>query len=307
VRRTLRVPAAEAGRRLVDVVSERFRADGVALLEAGAVFVDRRRASVRDGEARLRGNELLEVEDAPDAPLSDLEVLHEDEDVAFVFKPSGISSTGDLRGDAATLLAACRARFGAAHLAGRLDRSASGVVLVLRSRRARATVPVLRRAGAVVRSYVVLSDARPEAAHGRSTTPIGADPSRRGRMRLDGPGARAAETSWEATPVGPGAEIRARPRTGRTHQVRIHLAEAGAPVLGDGLYGGAMRLALDGGRVLAVSRLALHCESVALPHPVRGVPLRAHRAPPSDYEALKTALRSAAPGTAPRASSRSRG
>lgn len=293
------VAEADAGQSLVDLVRARLALDGGALLEAGAVFVDRVRASPADAQRPMPAGARLEVEDAPDAPFDDFAVLHEDEDLAFVVKPAGVSSTGDLKGSAGTLLAACLRRFGEAHLAGRLDRQASGVVLVLKTARARRAVPALRRAGRVERTYVVLSDRPPDPPEGVVTAPIGPDPTRPGRMTLGDRGARAAETRYASAAVGPGAVIHARPRTGRTHQVRVHLASVGAPVLGDRLYDGAARLTLADGRVVPVDRLALHCEEIRLPHPGSGRSIAGRSPPPPDFEALRSMLSSALPPPAP--------
>jgi 23S rRNA pseudouridine1911/1915/1917 synthase len=299
VRRRLTLGGGDAGRALGDVLADRLGEEGGRLLAAGAVFVDRRRASAGDSARRLGGAERLEVEDAPGGPLTDLEVLFADEHVAFVHKPPGVSSTGDLRGTVGTLVAACALRFGAAHLAGRLDRDASGVVLVLVSERARREVPIQRRAGGVERTYVVLSDRRPSPPEGEVDAPIGKDPRRGGRMRIGGEDAREARTRYASGPIGLGAEVRARPRTGRTHQVRLHLASVGAPVLGDAAYGGATRLVAPDGAVLGISRIALHCEEIALAHPTTGARLVIRRAPGPDFERLRQALSTALPRPAP--------
>ncbi len=293
MRRSFVTGPAERGRSVREALVDRFGALADDLLAAGAVFVDRIRADPATASRVLSGGEHVDVEDAPDPGLPGLEVLHEDEHVALVVKPPFVSSTADLRSESGTLLAACRLRFGSVHLAGRLDREASGVVLVLRTPEARWGVPALRRRGLIERTYVALSDRVPVPAAGTVEVDIGPDAARPGRMRLGGPGGRAAQTAYESDPVGPGAEIVARPRTGRTHQVRLHLSSVGAPILGDRLYGGAARLGLPDGRIASAPRLALHCAQVRLPHPATGVTVVGRSELPGDLCLLRDALSAA--------------
>ncbi len=103
-------------------------------------------------------------------------------------------------------------------------------------------------------------------------------------MRAVVPGGDPAATRWRTVAVGPGgaALVEARPETGRTHQIRVHLAHVGAPLLGDPRYGGPRRCG-----DVDVPRVMLHAASLEISHPVGGARLRFEAPLPDDFQAVK--------------------
>lgn len=215
-----------------------------------------------------------------------LDVAFEDEDLMVIRKPAGLvvhPAAGNWSG---TLLngllahhsvAASLPRAGIVH---RLDKDTSGLMLVGKSRRA---VDALVRAIAgreVHREYVALGHGRWSGESPREVDkPIGRDPVNRLRMavlRDDHPGAKSARTTvWSIETNALACLVSCKLHTGRTHQIRVHMASLGHPLVGDGLYGGR---ALWG-----MQRQALHATRLRLAHPVSGEPLDFSCAPPADF------------------------
>jgi len=186
------------------------------------------------------------------------------------------------------------------HLVHRLDAPTSGLVLVAldAEEHRRLTVELSERR--ILKLYLALVWGHPRPAHGRFDAPLGPDRADRRRMRVDA-GGRPAVTDWAVLGAAPHVALVAlRPRTGRTHQIRVHLAAAGHPIVGDDLYGGprhrgvrdpALRAALDPGRTL------LHAWRLELPE---RTPSRFETPPPADFLAALAAcgldLAAGAPG-----------
>ena len=166
----------------------------------------------------------------------------------------------------------------------RLDRDTSGLMVVARTARAyRALVQAIKNRE-VSRRYLTLVWGSPRASSGRVEGAIGRDPHRRQRMAVVGRGGKPAGTIWRvAERLGPCTALDVTLETGRTHQIRVHLAHSGHPVVGDRVYGGraGMRLSLTlAQRTLVQSlldmlpRQALHASELDLAHPVTHAPLR---------------------------------
>ena len=268
-----RVPDEAAGERL-----DRFLASlpevgsrGVAerLLETGTVLVDGRPL---DKSRRLSGGEELEFE-PPEPEVTtleperiDLRIAYEDEHLMVVDKPAGLvvhpgsgHATGTLvhgllehdiaGGDAA--------RPGIVH---RLDRDTSGLMVVARSEEAHARLQNLIRNRALERHYTALVVGRPRSRTGRIEAPIGRDRRDPLRHSLDTDKPREAVTHFEVRELLPRHTLLdVRLETGRTHQIRVHLAAVDLPVAGDAVYGRPRELDLE--------RQFLHAGRLAFPHP----------------------------------------
>lgn len=189
-----------------------------------------------------------------------------------VEKPAGIAVHPGGRKQGPTvveLLARQEAReghTGSIHAVHRLDRDTSGLLLLARSPAAHATLDRALRAGRVERGYMAVAAGSLEGEEGTFEGPIGPHPRRRD-LRAVVPGGAPAVTRWRVLERGAGATlVEARLETGRTHQVRVHLAAAGHPLVGDRWYGGPATVA----GAPPPGRLALHAHHLAFPDPEDG-------------------------------------
>lgn len=186
----------------------------------------------------------------------------------MVGKPAGVATTA-ASNEAWCLVRWVKERYPElrAHPTSRLDSPVSGLVTFALNKRANQRLLEARRAGGYERRYVGVSLHTVEPREGEWTWPISVDPSN-AKLRIAGPGRgeRDAHTDYrvvEQTTAGSVLDL--RPRTGRTHQLRVHAAKAGAPLFGDHAYGGERRLTLLDGRVLTARRVMLHCHRVSFP------------------------------------------
>jgi 23S rRNA pseudouridine955/2504/2580 synthase len=243
----------------------------------------------RLGELRPEGTGARRRE-APEAP--PLRILHRDAHVLAVSKPARLLVHEGEAGDEPTLLDAVRREFpgSGAHtfrpaLAHRLDRDTSGVVLVgLSAEGLRGLEEALRRRR-VEKVYLALVLGIPREREGEVDAPIlkpGFVTGDTPRVRAGHPDGEPATTAWRVLAEGDGcALVEARPRTGRTHQIRAHLALLGHPVLGDPAYGD--RAANEAWRSRrGLWRHFLHALRVELEHPVTGKPLRVEAPIPAE-------------------------
>lgn len=219
-------------------------------------------------------------------------VIHEDAAVLALNKPAGLSSQGG-RGQVHTLdellFAFAKASGARPRLVHRLDRDTSGVILTARTQPAASFLgkALMARRG-FEKTYLALLAAAPEPQTGRIETPLRREEvGREAYMRAcpaDHPDAQAALTRYRTLAVGDGAAlVELRPETGRMHQLRVHLAGIGRPILGDARYGGALT---TGGA--AVPRLMLHASALGFPHPDGGR-RRIEASPPADFAAVAAA------------------
>ena len=185
-------------------------------------------------------------------------------------KPPGVPAQPTLTSDRGALPELVSDLLGApVTLVHRLDRETSGVTVLARTRQAAAALAEAFRMGGPAKTYLALTARPPEPAEGVITLALGKDPTRPGLRRVD-PAGDPAMTRYRTLRAGPGAAlVEARPETGRTHQIRVHLSEAGHPLLADATYGGRRRearlAAADPLRRAAevVGRQALHACSLA--------------------------------------------
>ena len=197
-----------------------------------------------------------------------LRVLYEDIWLLAIDKPAGMLShpaRSEQHGTAANAVAARYSGGGEAvspiRPVHRLDRDTSGVLLFAREARVAGALARQRSAGTLGREYLALVSGRPPA-EGEVTLPLAPDPTHRTRQ-LVSPAGKAARTSYRVVRYGERAALlAARLHTGRTHQLRAHMAALGHPLLGDDLYGGPPAAPL--------ARQALHAWRLRLRHPITG-------------------------------------
>ena len=293
----LAVPPEAAGERLdrylatVEAVGSRSEAE--RLLRERRVLVDGRS---RPKSHRLAGNETiaLEILDRPVSKLEpeelDLSVVYEDDHLLVVDKPAGMvvhPAAGHARG---TLVQGLLARGVAGGteperpgIVHRLDRDTSGLLVVARDGETHRRLQRLIRRRELVREYLALVHGRPLSWRGRIEAPIGRDRSDHTRVSLDTDVPREAVTHFEVIELLPAhALLRVRLETGRTHQIRVHLAAVDLPVSGDPVYGSAGDLGL--------TRQFLHAARLAFPHPITGAEVDVESPlPPELAEALERA------------------
>ena len=293
-RLSLAVGAADAGERIDRFIAARggiSRGEARRALDAGGVFLDGHRCKVsgrtlREGQRVVVNLSEGGREAAVPPPLERSRLLYADADVAAVDKPAGVPSQPTLTTDRGTLPELVSALLGTpVTLVHRLDRDTSGVTVFARTPAAAAALAAAFRDGTPEKTYLALCARAPEPREGRVDAALGKDPARAGLRRVDPRGDPAA-TRWRTLREGPlAALVEARPETGRTHQVRVHLAHLGAPLLGDARYGGPRRV----GEV-SVPRVLLHARTLALAHPATGARLVLEAPVPEDFAAVERAL-----------------
>ena len=219
-------------------------------------------------------------EENPAVPIPvPLVVLFEDADLAVIEKPAGMVVHGADPDGAPTLANALAARWGreqSFHPVHRLDRGTSGLLLVARSRYVSELLRRKLHTEGFVREYLALAEGRLNPEEGEIALPLGPAEGERFRqcVRSDG---RAALTRYETLGAFAGGSLlRLRLETGRTHQIRVHLAALGHPLLGDAFYGAS--------RGLELGRPALHAARLQLYHPVTGEKLCLESALPDDLQ-----------------------
>ncbi len=265
-------------------------------IDEGGVFLDGRRCKVAGKPVRPGYTVHVNLEEGgrvPDAvePLGPGRLLYADEHLVAVDKPSGVPAQATLTSDRGTLPELAGDLVGASlTLVHRLDRETSGVTVLGRSAAATYALAEAFRAGVPEKTYLALCQRPPSPPQGRVEVAIGRDPRRKG-LRMVAPGGDAAATRYRTLVIGHAALVEARPETGRTHQVRVHLAHLGAPLLGDPKYGGARMVGS-----IPVLRVMLHAARLELPHPVTGAPLCFEAPVPEDFAELAERLECPLPG-----------
>ena len=294
------VPSALEGERLdrvVALLTGASRADVTTAIAAGQVRLDGEVAP--SGKVRVVEDQEIEVVGTvgrpPERPQPDatveVTVLHIDDDVIVVDKAAELIVHPGSGVTSGTLVNGLLARFpdiadvgqpdrpGIVH---RLDRGTTGVLMVARSGRAYDSLVGQLAARTASRRYVAIVAGVPENAVGLIDAPLGRSSRDRTRMAVTVQG-REARTRYEVdrTFRDPmlAAVVRCQLETGRTHQIRVHLAAIGHPVLGDARYGG-MRAEFE------VPRPMLHAESVTFLHPATGEPVTVQAAVPDDILAV---------------------
>lgn len=300
---------------LAEAFPELSRARLQALLAEGAVSLDGQVVSGGSTKARpgLYVVELPPVLPADPRPEAiPLTILFEDADLIVVDKPAGMAAHPAPGSESGTLVNALLAHCGGS-LSGiggvarpgivhRLDKDTSGVMVAAKTDRAHAGLSGLFATHDIERTYIALTRGAPSPAKGRIETLIGRSSSDRKKMAVLRAGGRKAVTDYvvrktfgEPARAG-GAPLAARVactlHTGRTHQIRVHLASKGAPILGDPVYGSGSPAAPVRAAIAeaGLHRQALHAAVLGFVHPTTGEPLRFETEPPADMQALEAGL-----------------
>ncbi len=339
VRRTIEVPAEAAGQRLDQFVAAQL--EGVSrsrvqlLMTQGDVLVngEREKASLK-----LRGGEHIAITGEPHpAPLKaqaediPLDVIFEDADLAVVNKPAGMmvhagSGQNEDARSRGTLVNALLHRFKKLSSTGgelrpgivhRLDKDTSGLIVVAKNDRTHAALGEMFASRHMKKTYIALVQGAVERAKGTISAGVSRDPVRRTRMTTQpNENARSAVSHYEvvrriSNRFGKFTLVRVRIETGRTHQIRVHMASIGHPVVGDTLYGGAGQLTDQVASQAAQSKAArrkaepeklrlgrnfLHAAKIEFAHPRTGKLLELEAPLPEELERFLTSLESGETG-----------
>ncbi|MGA8278852.1 MAG: 23S rRNA pseudouridine(1911/1915/1917) synthase RluD [Rhodanobacteraceae bacterium] len=306
-RLSVRIPPAAAGRRFDQVLAELLpdysRSRLAAWIRSGAVRLDGAAVAPRHP---LAGDERVEVtvemkretRALPEAIAID--IRYQDADVLIVNKPAGLIVHPGAGVPDGTLQNALLhhvpelAEIPRAGLVHRLDKDTSGLMVVARSLRAHTALVAQLSARSVHRQYEAIVYG-PMVAGGRIEAPIGRHPRDRLKQAVKDNGREAVTHYRVRERFRALTRIECRLETGRTHQIRVHLAHIRHPLVGDSQYGG-LRLPKAATPVLAEAmrsfrRQALHAERLEFIHPASGEPVACEAERPADMEALIAALR----------------
>ena len=307
-----------AGRRvdrvLADALPVLSRTRLRALLEDGLVTVEGQ--PLADPAYRVRGGEAFTVcipEPEPAEPLPQdmaLSIAYEDDQLLVIDKPAGMVVHPAPGAADSTLVNALLAHCGAS-LSGiggvrrpgivhRLDKDTSGLIVVAKTDLAHQHLAAQFADHSIDRAYLALAWGNPVPAAGRIEGNIGRSTSDRKKMAVRRTGGKPAATRYRTiTAFGAACTLlECRLETGRTHQIRVHLASRGHPLVGDRTYGGSRRAAGAMGSVrLGFPRQALHAAELGFEHPTRGTRLVFTSTLPSDFSGLLDELESLRTGS----------
>jgi len=313
------IGGGDAGRRLdaflAEMLPQYSRAHLKRTIEAAAVLIDGRATK---SAHRLKEGEIVSItlpelpREGPQPEDIPLDILYEDDHLAVVNKPPAMvvhPAKGHWSG---TLAAALAFRFEQLSVVGgptrpgivhRLDRDTSGVIVVARSDSAHHALARQFADRTVEKEYFALVAGAPDRDRDVIDQPIAVHPHQREKMaiRAGHPTSRPAQTFYEVLERFPGyAAVKVLPKTGRTHQIRLHLAHIGCPVLCDPLYGGRRditRRQLRGAAAddaVLLDRTALHARRLRIRHPQTDEPMEFVAPLPADIAGVLEALRAAA-------------
>jgi 23S rRNA pseudouridine1911/1915/1917 synthase len=316
---------ADSGGRLDRVLAARIadlsRTRVKSLILAGEVSIGGR--TIRDPGHRVNAGETLAIaipapdEVSPAGETIPLAILYEDDAIIVIDKPKGLVVHPAAGHASGTLVNALIAHCGTS-LSGiggvrrpgivhRLDKDTTGVMVVAKTDQAHAALTRQfadhGRTGALRRGYLAFVWGAPDRPRGTVDKPIGRHPHARDKMVVR-PEGREAVTHWERLETYPGIDgkpvaslLACRLETGRTHQIRVHLAHIGHPLMGDSVYGPgfktkAARLPENAAEALAaLGRQALHAYLLAIEHPTTGEVLEFRTELPADLARLRAGFR----------------
>jgi len=305
--RRARIPTEFSGKRLDRALAEMFpdvtRSQLQQWIEAGRVRVDGASARKRD---KVKGGESVEL-DAPLAAVVDwkaqdirLEIVHEDDDIVVVNKPPGLVVHPGAGNPEGTLLNALLhhaprlkqlPRAGIVH---RLDKDTSGLLVVAKTERARQSLIQQLQDKTVGREYVAIVNGV-MISGGTVDVPIGRHRTDRTRMAVTSAGKPAVSHYRVLKRYRAHSLVQVTLESGRTHQIRVHMAHLKFPVVGDPAYGGRLRIPKEAGEKLATllhdfKRQALHAMKLTAVHPVTGETMQWSASVPDDMSRLMQEL-----------------
>lgn len=301
------VAVEESGGRLDVFLAARMadwsRSQIQRLIRAGLVKVGLRPARkageiVEAGDVIAVRAERQELRATPES--LPLEIIYEDDDLVVVDKPAGMVVHVGAGVKSGTLVNALLHHIGSLSTAGgelrpgivhRLDRMTSGLIVVAKNDFAHRHLAAQFKSRTIHKTYTALVHGRVASEHGEIRRPVGRDPRRRVRMKAGGIRPRDAVTSFRVLRrFSHFTLLEARPQTGRTHQIRVHLSAAGHPVVGDTLYGAPGKLKIPGGEVKTLPRNFLHASGLEFQHPRTGQSVALKAPLPGDLEDFLGAL-----------------
>lgn len=285
------VGTEESGGRLDVFLAARMadwtRSQVQRLIRAGLVKVGSRPArkagqAIEAGEIIAVRVERQELRATPESV--PLEIVYEDEDMLVVNKPAGMVVHVGAGVKSGTLVNALLHHIGSLSTAAgevrpgivhRLDRMTSGLMIVAKNDITHRQLAAQFKARAIHKTYTALVHGRVRSDRGEIRRPVGRDPRRRVRMKTGGIRPRDAVTLFRVLRRFPQFTLlEAKPQTGRTHQIRVHLSAAGHPIVGDTLYGAPAKLRIGGREEKALERNFLHASGLEFQHPGTGETLR---------------------------------
>ena len=280
--------AGERVDRAVALLTGWSRAEVREMVERGDVLIDghavaRSARLVAGATLEWRGEPLVAPPPGPDGSI-EFGVVYEDEDIAVVDKPAGLVVHPGAGNQDGTLVSGLLARYDLAAVGDpmrpgivhRLDRETSGLLIVARTQRAYEQLVEALSTHAVERHYIAVVRGVPSASRGTIDAPIGRSPRSPTRMAVR-TGGRESRTHYEVVEkFADAARLAVDLETGRTHQIRVHLAAIDHPVLGDWVYGRADD---------RVGRPFLHAAALEFTHPVTGAAMAFSSPLPADLQA----------------------
>jgi RluA family pseudouridine synthase len=221
----------------------------------------------------------------------DARVLFEDEWLVALDKPAGLPSQGTLSSAEGNAVAWAERHVGRPVFSvHRLDAGTSGVLLIAKSQAAATRLAAAFKDSLVAKRYLCVGSGRLASPVGSIEAPLRRSPTP-GRWQVAAEGGLPSRTDFELlASSGSTLLVAAEPKTGRTHQIRVHLAHAGAPLLGDRRYRGPSSVQLPGGGAFVAEHPMLHASRIRLAHPGTGAPLEVLAPLPTDFRELIAAF-----------------
>jgi 23S rRNA pseudouridine1911/1915/1917 synthase len=303
--------ADDAGTRLDVFLARRMpdwsRSQIQRLVKSGRVWVEGRTAEksgqrIETGDAvKVRAERQALRATAEELPL---EIVYEDADLLVINKSAGMVVHVGAGVTSGTLVNALLHHLGAARLSSaggelrpgivhRLDRMTSGLVIVAKNDFAHRALAAQFKSRQVKKTYLLLVHGSVKEASGEIARAVGRDPHRRVRMKAGGLRPRAAVTAFRVLRrFDHFTLIEAHPQTGRTHQLRVHFASLGHPIVGDTLYGAPSRLKIGPVEAATLGRHFLHAAAVEFHHPKTAEGMRWEAPLPVELEDFLRALES---------------